>query len=83
MYSIEFVDSAQKEFRQLDKEGQLRVIGVLERMRVRPHAYALRLSGSTAYRVRVGKLRVIVDIMEESGMIAVLKIGNRENVYLP
>lgn len=83
MYSIEFVDSAIKEFRDLDKEDQARVISVLERIRTKPRSFALRLSGSNAYRIRVGKLRVIMDISEETQEIVVLKIGNRENVYLP
>jgi len=83
MYLIEFISSAQKEFRQLSTDDQNRIISVLERIRVRPYSFALRLSGSGAYRVRVGKLRVIVDILEGEKKIIVLKIGNRENVYLP
>ncbi|MFH1520158.1 MAG: type II toxin-antitoxin system RelE/ParE family toxin [Candidatus Micrarchaeota archaeon] len=81
MYRVEFVESAKKEFLQLNKESQNRVISVLERVIVRPYSFALRLSGSNLYRIRVGKLRVIVDILEEK--IIVLKIGNRENVYSP
>jgi mRNA-degrading endonuclease RelE of RelBE toxin-antitoxin system len=81
MHSVEFVDSAEKEFRRLSAEDQRRVIAVLERIRARPYSFALRLSGSGAYRIRVGKLRLIADIMEKR--IIVLKIGNRESVYLP
>ncbi|NYZ74293.1 type II toxin-antitoxin system RelE/ParE family toxin [Candidatus Micrarchaeota archaeon] len=83
MYSIGFVESARKEFRQLSDDDQRRVIAVLERIRVRPHSFTLRLSGSRAYRLRVGRLRVIADIIEEKQEIIVLKIGNRESVYLP
>ncbi len=83
MYSISFVESARKEFRQLSDEDRHRVIAVLERIRVKPHSLALRLSGSRAYRLRVGRLRVIADIIEEKQEIVVLKIGNRESVYLP
>jgi mRNA interferase RelE/StbE len=81
MYAIEFVEQARKEFMQLSKEDQRRVLSVLERIRLKPHSFALRLSGSKAYRIRVGNLRLIADI--ESHRIIVLKIGNRENVYLP
>ena len=83
MYLIEFVESAKKEFKQLSKENQSRVISVLERIRVRPFEFALRLSGSKAYRVRAGKLRIIIDIHKESKTIVVLKMGSRENIYLP
>lgn len=82
-YSIEFIDSAKKEFKSLDAEDRSRVLNVLERIRIRPHQFALRLSGSKAYRVRVGKLRIIIDIDEIKFQILVLKIGNRENVYVP
>ena len=83
MYSIEFVDSAQKEFKQLNKENQKRALAVLGRIRVRPHEFALRLSGSRAHRLRAGKLRIIIDIIEKEKLILVLKLGHRENVYLP
>ncbi|MFZ5501636.1 MAG: type II toxin-antitoxin system RelE family toxin [Candidatus Micrarchaeota archaeon] len=56
---------------------------MLERIRVRPFEFALRLSGSKAYRVRAGKLRIILDIREEDSSIVILKIGNRESIYLP
>ena len=83
MYSIEFVIPSQKEFKHLSSDDQHRIISVLERIRIRPHSFALRLSGSKAYRVRVGKLRIIIDILEKEQRILVLKIGNRETVYLP
>ena len=83
MYRINFVESAQKEFKQLSKDDQRRIIGVLERIRSRPSAFALRMSGSKAYRLRVGKLRIILDILEKTQDIVILKIGNRETVYLP
>lgn len=83
MYEVVFSESAQKEFKQLSKEEQNRVINVLERIMVRPYSFALKLSGSNAYRIRVGKIRVIVDIIDKTQTILVLKIGNRENVYQP
>ena len=83
MYSIEFIVHAQKEFKQLSRDDQLRVISVLERVRMRPHDFSLRLSGSRAYRVRAGDLRIIMDIIEAEERIVILKIGNRENVYIP
>ncbi len=83
MYKIEFVEPAQKEFKQLSKENQKRALAVLDRIRVRPYEFALRLSGSKAYRIRAGKLRIIADIIEKEKLILVLKIGNRETVYLP
>jgi len=83
MHSIEFVASARKEFLRLSKEDQRRVVAVLERIRMRPYAFAMRLSGSKAYRIRAGKLRIIADILEAPARIVVLRVANRETVYLP
>jgi len=83
MYSVEFVASARKELLQLAKEDRRRVVAVLERIRMRPYAFAMGLSGSKAYRIRAGKLRIIADIMEEPARIVVLRVANRETVYLP
>lgn len=83
MYSIEFVESAEKDFKQLTKEDQMRIVSVLDRILVRPHSFAMRLSGTRSYRVRVGKLRVILDILDDSKKIVILKIGHRDSVYLP
>ena len=81
MYSIVFSNSAADDFRSLSKDNQQRVLAVLERIRSRPKSFATRLSGSKSYRIRVGDLRVILDIYERDQKILVLKIGNRENVY--
>lgn len=83
MYEVVFTDSAKKELFALDPETQTRIIQVLERICIRPHHFVLRLSGSKAYRLRVGKIRIILDINQSACQIEVLKIGYRENVYSP
>lgn len=81
MYNVIFAKSAERDFLQLPAEMQARVAGVLERVSVQPHRYARRLTGANAYRLRVGKFRIIADINEKTQTIEVLKIGNRETVY--
>jgi mRNA interferase RelE/StbE len=81
MYNVLFSKSAEKEFLNLTDDMKERVIGVLERISVQPHRYVRRLTGVNAYRLRVGKFRVIIDINERTQTIEVLKIGNRETVY--
>ncbi|MEK6979391.1 MAG: type II toxin-antitoxin system RelE/ParE family toxin [Candidatus Micrarchaeota archaeon] len=83
MYSIDFTESARKEFLRMPTQEQERIDSVLDRIRLKPYFFAMRLSGSKAYRIRVGKLRIILDILEENQQIIVLKLGNRETVYLP
>ncbi len=81
MYNVVFAKSAEKELLSLPDDMQERVVGVLERISVQPHMHARRLTGVNAYRLRAGKLRVIIDINERVQTIEVLKIGNRETAY--
>ena len=62
MYDIVISKSAKRSFLDLPEEIQERVAGVLERISIQPYKFVRRLSASSAYRVRVGKYRVILDI---------------------
>jgi len=81
MYSVEFTPSAAKQFEKLDMETQTRIAAALERCRIRPHAFAVRLVGSSYYRIRAGNFRAIIDIKDAVRILFVLKVGHRENIY--
>ena len=40
-----------------------------------------RLQGHAGYRLRVGDMRIIIERDHEAGMIVVLRIGSRGQVY--
>jgi len=82
MYEVVLSKSAKKDLTNLPEDIRERIIGVLERISVSPHRHARKLSGMEDYRVRVGKYRIIIDINEKAKRIEVLRIGNRENIYL-
>jgi len=46
MYSIEFSQLAEKQLYRLEKEIQLRVLNVLERIRIRPFHFIKRKQGT-------------------------------------
>lgn len=81
MYEIEFTKKAQKQFDKFPYEIQERIISVLERTRLRPGNYFERLVGDKAYKLRVGKYRIIVDLVHEKLIILVLELGHRRNIY--
>jgi len=81
MYEIVFVDKAKKQFKKLNKILQLRIIKVLERVKIRPHAHFIRLIGDPGFKLRAGNHRILVDIKEDKLIILVLKIGHRRNIY--
>ena len=46
----------------------------------RPFGY-IKLSGSDAYRIRVGNYRIIYDIFDEILTVEVVNIGHRKEIY--
>ncbi len=81
MYAIEFTQLANKQLHDLDANSRERIEGVLERIKFNPYHYVQRLVGDTAYRLRVGDYRVIIDIKETKLLILVIRLGHRKNIY--
>ncbi len=80
-YEIIFSDKALRQLKKLEKIVQGRIIAVLERIRIRPEAYVIKLVGDPGYKLRVGDYRVIMDIDNKKLTIMVLKVGHRKNIY--
>lgn len=81
MYAVEFTETAEKQFKKLPKVIQERIVGSLERIRIRPESYVEKLVGIPGYKFRIGDYRVIMDIEQAKLLILVIKIGHRKNVY--
>ena len=81
MYNIIVSDKAKKQLSKLPKEIIDRIGNALERIKIRPHSFVLRLVGSPYYRLRVGDYRVILDILGEKLIIIVIEVGHRKNIY--
>ena len=81
MYEIVFSDKAKKQFLKLEKDIQRRIISSLDRIKLRPEVYVTKLVGETAYRLRVGDYRIIMDIDKGKLIILVIKVGHRKNIY--
>ena len=81
IYEILFTKTAKDELEKLENSIQKRIIGVLERIRIRPESYLKRLAGVPYFRLRVGDYRAIVDVIISMNKIIVLRIGHRKNVY--
>lgn len=79
-YGIFFSDKAKKQLDKLERDVQERIVKSLERIRIRPEAYVVKLVGETAYKLRVGDYRVILDIYQEKLLVLVIKVGHRRNV---
>ena len=78
MYEIIFTEKAENQLKKLEKSIQDRILSVLERVRIKPEKYFKKLVGEKAYRLKIGKYRVIVDIIKNKLIILVLKVGHRK-----
>ena len=81
MYSVEFSQTAEKQFLKLEKGIQDRIINVLERIRTRPFHFVKRKQGTPYFILRIGDYRAILDIQEKEFKIFVLEVGHRKNIY--
>lgn len=81
MYSLNYSESAKKQFKKLPRDIQQRLLSALERIRIRPEIFVERLIGIPYYKFRVGDYRIILDIEQNKLLILIIKIGHRKNVY--
>lgn len=81
MYTIEFSQNADKQFSKLEKKVQVRIVSVLERIKVRPSSFVTRLVGSPYFKLRVGDYRLILRIQDADVFILVVEVGHRKNIY--
>lgn len=82
MYEIIFSDIARKELKKLDRDIQKRIINTLERIRIRPYSFVKKVVGGSSFRLRVGKYRIIMDILKDKLLIFVIEVEKRSKVYL-
>ena len=81
MYSFLFSPFAEKQFKKLDKDLQKRILGVLDRIKFRPHSFVKRLVGSPYFRLRTGNYRIILDIQNDKLIIVVIELRHRKKIY--
>ena len=81
MYDVLFSDTAKKQFLKLEKRAQEQIGRTIERIKIRPEHFVERLVGRSAYKVRVGDYRLILDIDAGKLVVLVVEIGHRKNVY--
>jgi mRNA interferase RelE/StbE len=82
MFNVEFSKTAEKQFYRLNKDLQIRIVSVLERIRIHPYPHVKKLVGCPYFRLRVGDYRLILDIRENNLIIFVIELGHRKNIYL-
>jgi len=81
-YSVYVKRSAEKEIRRLPAKVCVRVVTVIAELAEEPRPRGCeKLSGREAYRVRVGRYRVVYTLEDDRLIVEVIKVGHRRDVY--
>ena len=84
MYSIHFTKMALRFLKQQDSKTSGRVLAKIEKVAkdpYAPNANIRKLIGREGYRLRVGDIRVIYEIYNQTLVIDVMEIGYRGSIY--
>jgi len=81
-YSIDILRIAQKQLARIDRTQQQRIIAAIRELVADPRPSGCKkLSGRTAWRIRIGCYRVIYEIHDQRLLVLIVAIGDRKNVY--
>jgi len=81
LFKLIYSKAALKFLEKLEKVNQTRIIYSLERCRIRPEAHAKKLVNSPYFSLRIGKYRLILDLIKNELRIYMIEIGHRKNIY--
>ena len=81
MYKVAFTQRALKDWENVDKDMQVRIVKKLKEYAKDPLRYAVKLTNPNigTYRFRIGNYRIIFDI--EDNNIVILRVRLRKSVY--
>ena len=81
MYKLVFEKRALHDLNKLEKEIKERIWNKLQDCKENPFRFFEKLVGIQGFKLRIGDLRVIADIIREKEAIIMLKVGHRKNIY--
>ena len=81
MYQILFTPKSRKQLLKFEKDVQKRILKALNRIKIRPEAYLVKLVDDPSFKFRVGNYRLFIDIMDDKLILLVVKVGHRRHVY--
>jgi len=83
-YNLIWKNSAKKEVRKLEKKDRLTILAAVEELSLNPREKqgVKKLVGSDhSYRLRVGKYRVIYELLDNILSIEIIKVRHRKEAY--
>ena len=81
-YKIYIERSAQKALSKIPTRDQNRIIESIQNLSDNPRpSNTKKLTGKSAWRIRIGNYRVIYEIVDDRLIIIVISIGHRKDIY--
>lgn len=81
-YQITFDRRAEKALESLPPSERKRIQKAVDGLALDPRPRgAIKMSGESSWRVRVGDYRIIYDIQDQQLIVLVIKIGHRREIY--
>lgn len=82
-YTVHIRPSAQKAISKIEKKFVSKIIERIDLLATDPrHRGSIKLSGEeNAYRIRVGKYRIIYEIYDSKVLVSVINVDHRKDVY--
>lgn len=81
-YRVTFKKSVAKDLRTIPKKDLKRILRRIEELTEEPlPPGAEKLTGQERYRLRQGAYRILYEIVHETLLVTVVKVGHRRNVY--
>ena len=81
-WTVQFETVAKKQLQSLDMDLRRRIMSKLDKLKANPRgAGAIKMSGQSSWRIRIGDYRVIYDIHDDVLAVLVIKIGHRREIY--
>ncbi|MAG26690.1 cytotoxic translational repressor of toxin-antitoxin stability system [Candidatus Pacearchaeota archaeon] len=81
MYKLIFEKRALHDLEKLESEIKERIWKKLQDCKENPFRFFEKLTEIDNFKLRIGDWRVVADINKRDGIITILKVGHRKNVY--
>ena len=82
-YNIQFAPSAERAFRKLTRDLQLRLGKAIDKLTINPLPNGVKkLSGEMGlFRIRVGDYRIVYQVKSAELIVLVVRLGHRRDIY--
>lgn len=82
MYELHYKKRAIKALAIINEPYYSAIIQAIEELAINPRPHGCKkLTGRSAYRIRVGAYRIIYDIFDATLIVEIVNLGSRGNIY--